>query len=519
MPAGRIRLQDFDLGGKYDIRGVLGRGAMGTVYDAWDPRIDRRVAIKTVRRSGGDDAGTAEALARFREEARAAGRLANPHIVGVYDYGETDAFAYIVMEFVEGRTLKARLDEAGRLQPAEAGRIMQQVLQGLAYSHARGVIHRDIKPANIILAAGGEAKIADFGVAKLENSEMTAAGTIIGTPAYMAPEQFLGVGVDSRSDIYSAGVTLFHMLTGERPYDGTMSAIMHRVLKTEEAPPRAAERQAGISPLLDAVIAKAMAKQQADRFEGAEAFSLALRIALEAPASADDDRTVVRPPPSAQAAAGGRKGLSLPVMFAVAGLCGAGLAGWFVWGRAPQAAPSRVAVEAPAAARPPAPPPPVPVRSSEDVQRNVAAALAGQPCVSATVGPASNGGAAVHVIAGKDFADHAHGLAVAAAAGAPCAEPSGPEHHGRPDEGRTRGRRQRAAGRRRHPAAGDRARLSGPSARGLLFERRHGGAFLSAPAGRRCIAARHGAAHQPQRHRAGRPALRHRHDPRARHLA
>ena len=198
--------------------------------------IDRRVAIKTVRsQHEQDNEEGAEALARFRQEARAAGRLSHPHIVGVYDYGETGAFAYIVMEFVEGRTLKDRLEEAGRMAPAEAGRIMLDVLSGLAYSHARGVIHRDIKPTNIMLTIDGEAKIADFGVARLENSDMTSVGTMIGTPSYMAPEQFLGEGVDARSDLYAAGVTLFHMLTGARPYEGGMTAIMARVLKPEGA--------------------------------------------------------------------------------------------------------------------------------------------------------------------------------------------------------------------------------------------------------------------------------------------
>jgi serine/threonine-protein kinase len=278
--------KDKDLLGKYEVRGVLGRGAMGTVYDAWDPRLDRRVAIKTVRSRIEDNEEGAEALARFRQEARAAGRLQHPHIVGVYDYGETDAFAYIVMEFVEGRTLKSRLDEAGRLTTAETVRIMLGVLSGLAYSHARGVIHRDIKPANIMLTEEGEAKIADFGVARLENSEMTSVGTMIGTPSYMAPEQFLGEGVDARSDLYAAGVTLFHMLTGSRPYEGGMTAIMSRVLKTEEKPPRAAERVGSVSPMMDAVVSRAMAKVPADRFQDAAAFSLALRIAQAAPEQA-----------------------------------------------------------------------------------------------------------------------------------------------------------------------------------------------------------------------------------------
>jgi serine/threonine-protein kinase len=187
--------------GKYEIRGTLGRGAMGTVYDGWDPAIDRRVAIKTVRLADADDEETVEGLARFKREAQAAGRLSHPNIVGVYDYGETDDIAYIVMEFVEGRSLKSLLDQEKRLPPREAAEILGQVLAGLGYSHARGVVHRDIKPANIMLTGEGQVKIADFGIARIESSSMTSVGTVMGTPAYMPPEQFLGEAVDARSDL------------------------------------------------------------------------------------------------------------------------------------------------------------------------------------------------------------------------------------------------------------------------------------------------------------------------------
>ena len=147
--------------GKYELRGTLGRGAMGIVYDGWDPLIDRRVAIKTVRLVDADDEETAEALARFKREAQAAGRLTHPNIVAVYDYGEVNEIAFIVMEFASGKSLKTLLDEQKRLPPREAVRIMEQVLAGLAYSHARGVVHRDIKPGNIIIVEGGQVKIAD----------------------------------------------------------------------------------------------------------------------------------------------------------------------------------------------------------------------------------------------------------------------------------------------------------------------------------------------------------------------
>ena len=453
-------MSDVDLLGKYEVRGVLGRGAMGTVYDAWDPRIDRRVAVKTVRAQIEDNEEGAEALARFRQEARAAGRLQHPHIVGVYDYGETDAFAYIVMEFVEGRTLKSRLDEAGRLTTAETVRIMLGVLSGLAYSHARGVIHRDIKPANIMLTEEGEAKIADFGVARLENSEMTSVGTMIGTPSYMAPEQFLGEGVDARSDLYAAGVTLFHMLTGTRPYEGGMTAIMSRVLKTEEPPPHAAERLASVSPMMDAVVSRAMAKVPANRFQDAATFSLALRIALAAPeqapgqaTGADNDEATIfeRPAPAAAPAvaaaapasavpagpvpaaapAARRSPLLLIGGLGAAGLVAAGLA-WFVLSphtpatlppfpsspppSAP-AAPRIVAPASPPAAPTAAPKPePVPTPSPQAVAATIAASLAEQACIATNVHVLAQG-IAVDGVAGGNAAAGLREAAQAKASG------------------------------------------------------------------------------------------------------
>ncbi|MGA9013768.1 MAG: serine/threonine-protein kinase, partial [Acetobacteraceae bacterium] len=223
--------------GKYEVKRSLGRGAMGTVYEGWDPIIARRVAIKTVRLPDSADPETEEALARFRREAQAAGRLTHPNIVGVFDYGETNDLAYIVMEFVDGPPLKTLLDKQERFALPDAVRVMEDVLAGLQFSHERGVVHRDIKPANVMLTSSGQAKIADFGIARIESSSMTQAGTLLGTPAYMSPEQFMGQVVDARSDIYSSGVLLYQLLTGERPFDGGMSAIMHKALNTEPPAP------------------------------------------------------------------------------------------------------------------------------------------------------------------------------------------------------------------------------------------------------------------------------------------
>ena len=266
--------------GKYQIRGVLGRGAMGTVYDGWDPVIGRRVAIKTVRLLDPDDAEAHDALARFKNEAQAAGRLSHRNIVSVYDYGESDENAYIVMEFVEGQSLKQCLDAGQHFPVAETVRIMEHLLAGLQYSHDKGVMHRDIKPGNVILAKDGQVKLADFGIARIESSVMTLVGTVLGTPAYMSPEQLMGQPADRRSDIYSAGVLLYQLLTGVRPFEGSLTAIMHKALNT--TPPRPSELAVAAPASLDPVVARAMAKQSADRFPNAAAFARAIREASAA---------------------------------------------------------------------------------------------------------------------------------------------------------------------------------------------------------------------------------------------
>jgi serine/threonine protein kinase len=264
--------------GKYEIRGTLGKGAMGTVYDGWDPLIARRVAIKTVSLPANPDPETAEEIARFRREAQAAGRLSHPNIVAVYDYGETNDIAYIVMEFVDGPSLKAPLDKHERFTLPDIQRVMDDLLAGLQFSHDRGVVHRDIKPANIMLTSEGQAKIADFGIARIERSSMTQAGTMLGTPAYMSPEQFMGQVVDARTDVYSAGVVLYQLLTGERPFEGGLTAIMHKVLNTE--PPAPSELAVTAPSSLDVVVKRAMAKRPDERYPSASAFAQAIRTAI-----------------------------------------------------------------------------------------------------------------------------------------------------------------------------------------------------------------------------------------------
>ncbi len=253
-----------ELNTKYEVRGTLGAGAMGTVYDAVDRIIERRVAIKVVNRPNESDPEAVEAHARFRREAQAAGRLSHPNIVGVYDYGENATQAWIVMELVEGGSLKGRIDKHERFTVPDIVRIMGEVCAGLQYSHQRGVVHRDIKPGNIMMTTDGQVKIADFGIARLENSSMTQVGTLIGTPSYMAPEQFRGEPVDLRADIWSSGVMLYQLLTGEKPFEGGFSAVMHKALHTEPPPP--SQLSVTTPRGFDAVIARALAKRPEDRY-------------------------------------------------------------------------------------------------------------------------------------------------------------------------------------------------------------------------------------------------------------
>ncbi|MCG3186479.1 MAG: Serine/threonine-protein kinase PknD [Rhodocyclaceae bacterium] len=269
---------------------------MGVVYEGHDPGIDRRVAIKTLKREHLERSEADDVLARFAREAQAAGRLNHPGIVAIYDYGEDQGVAYIAMEYVEGRSLKDVLDASERFSLPAIMRIMEQVLSALDYSHGRGVVHRDIKPANIILLADGSIKVTDFGVARIESSTLTQAGTVLGTPAYMSPEQFMGQTVDGRSDIFSAGAMCYQLLTGEKPFTGGLTTIMHRVLK--EIPPPPSELNVQVPRFVDAVIARAMAKRPDERYQTAGEFREALLAGMRdakgvAPGIASDEATVV----------------------------------------------------------------------------------------------------------------------------------------------------------------------------------------------------------------------------------
>ena len=264
--------------GKYEVRRELGRGAMGVVYEGYDPQIKRVIALKTIRpdQLAGDDSATV--IARFRREAQAAGRLSHPNIVPVYDFGEDAGVWYIAMEFVKGRELKECFEANERFRTPDIVRIMSQILAALDYAHRQGVVHRDIKPANVFLLDDGSVKVADFGIAHIESSSLTQVGAVLGTPSYMSPEQILGLPVDGRSDLFSAGVVLYQFLTGERPFAGSAATTMQKVLKEDPLPPSMLNVQ--VLPVMDSVVRKALAKRADERFQSAQEFADAIRDAV-----------------------------------------------------------------------------------------------------------------------------------------------------------------------------------------------------------------------------------------------
>jgi serine/threonine protein kinase len=295
--------------GRYQVERVLGRGAMGTVYLATDPHIQRQVALKTIRtellqdvRDGG--ASEAELPARFINEARAAGRLVHPHIVSVFDYGEADGVAYIALEYVRGETLAARLAQHavnGTTMPLMRVLVwLTQLLDALAYAHEVGVIHRDIKPANLLIAPRGECKITDFGIAQLDTGRLTQVGMMIGTPSYMSPEQYSGAEIDARSDLFSAGVVFYEMLTGKCPFTGSSAAVMQQVLN--DTPPAPSSRVAGLPAELDAMVLRALAKRPDERYASAQSWRSEVLTLLDTlTARLDPDQTIVLAPLARQA--------------------------------------------------------------------------------------------------------------------------------------------------------------------------------------------------------------------------
>jgi len=262
--------------GRYEIVAELGRGAMGAVFRARDPRIDRTVAIKTIAVPAGAANDFEHYRQRFFREAQAAGRLSHPGIVTIYDVGEDEAAhtPFIVMECVEGKSLDRLVAEApsGALPRASAMELVRHIAEALDYAHGQGIVHRDIKPANIMVTAAGQPKIADFGIAKLALAETTMPGQVVGTPAYMSPEQLNGKGVDGRSDLFSLGVIAYWLLTGVKPFDGdTLTEICVQVVTKDPAPP--SQVTPGITQDHDYVLGRALAKDPALRYQRGSEFA------------------------------------------------------------------------------------------------------------------------------------------------------------------------------------------------------------------------------------------------------
>ncbi|WP_020409553.1 serine/threonine protein kinase [Hahella ganghwensis] len=264
--------------GKYKVVKELGRGAMGVVYQCFDPDFERTVAVKILSPELLSHDTSGEYRQRFKNEMKAAGRLSHPNVINVYDAGEQDGVPYFVMEYVDGIELKEALDSGERFELSRTMRIMKDILSGLKYIHEHGITHRDLKPANIFITRNGTAKITDFGIAKLESSELTRVGTIIGSPRYMSPEQCQGLPVDNRSDLFSAGIILYQLLTNEHCFDANSpTAIMQKIIhSTPEAP-------SVLIPTMpkpyDKVVFRALEKFQDKRFQDAGEFIAALEQA------------------------------------------------------------------------------------------------------------------------------------------------------------------------------------------------------------------------------------------------
>jgi len=282
--------------GRYELIRVLGKGAMGLVYEGRDPNLERRVAIKTIKVENLTSEEAAEYEIRFRTEARSAARLQHPNIVSVYDSDRDGDIAYLVMEYIQGEDLKHHLDQGVRYTLQQATSIMSDLLSALDYAHQQNIVHRDIKPANLLIEASGRIKLTDFGVARIQDSgEATRTkGTMVGTLKYMSPEQLHGLPIDARSDLFSAGIVLYQLLTGTRPFDGTGDyEIIQKIVGQEVAPPSAINPL--LPPAIDQLMARALEKSRDNRYPNAQEFNAALQAA--ASSAADPTITPPKSPP------------------------------------------------------------------------------------------------------------------------------------------------------------------------------------------------------------------------------
>jgi serine/threonine-protein kinase len=291
--------------GRYDLVRVLGKGAMGIVYEGRDPNLDRRVAIKTVKVENLSEEAAAEYEARFRTEARSAARLQHPNIVSVYDSDRDGDIAFLVMEYIQGDDLKHHLDKGTRYSLEQSLKMIRELLSALDYAHKQGIVHRDVKPANLLIESGGRVKLTDFGVARIQDSgEATRTqGSMVGTLKYMSPEQVQGQKIDARADLFSAGVVLYQLLTDTRPFDGDNDfSIIHQIIGHTPPPPSSVN--ARLPPALDAVVARALAKDREQRFATARDFASALQSANRRA----EDATIVPPADPFRKPEGGESG-------------------------------------------------------------------------------------------------------------------------------------------------------------------------------------------------------------------
>jgi eukaryotic-like serine/threonine-protein kinase len=265
------------ISGRYRLIAPLGEGGMATIWRAVDEQLDREVAVKLLRPQFSADAGFA---ARFKQEARSAGGLSHPNIVSVYDYGTdgADGEQYIVMELVEGRDLSAVLHERGALSVDDAVRVAIGVAGALEVAHRKGIVHRDVKPGNILITDGGDVKVTDFGIARaVAEASMTVTGTTLGSVHYFSPEQARGDEVTGASDVYALAIVLFEMLTGRRPFEADSAAAV-ALKRLNEDPPTPGAIGRPVPPGLEAILMRALSRDQADRYPDAGAFAEALRV-------------------------------------------------------------------------------------------------------------------------------------------------------------------------------------------------------------------------------------------------
>jgi serine/threonine protein kinase len=264
--------------GRYRVVSEIGRGAMGIVYLGVDEGLGRKAAIKTILASI-DAVEQAGYLQRFRQEAKALGALNHPSITTVYEFGDEKGVAYLVMEYLEGKELRALIDSRG-LDLASAVEVAAQVADGLAFAHSRGIVHRDVKPGNVMVVAGNRAKIMDFGIARVRTSDVkTRTGMMVGSPKYMSPEQILGREVDHRADIFSLGLVLHEVLAGQPPFDAPdVHAVMYQICNGRSAPPSAANP--AVTRALDIIVARALEKDLEARYQDAGTMAADLRACL-----------------------------------------------------------------------------------------------------------------------------------------------------------------------------------------------------------------------------------------------